>query len=90
MRLLMHTKNMALVRDMEITDGPTPRVGEVLAMPELAADCGGIHTFLVVDVCWLLTDGRLSPEITARATEPDANRLHFLTEMGWLAPLPAD
>ena len=89
MRLLIHTKNMSLVKDMTLPDGPTPRVGEVLAFPDLADDCGGLHTFLVIDVTWLLIDGRLSPEIEAMATDPSANRHHRLAERGWLPPIPS-
>jgi hypothetical protein len=88
MRLMLETKNGALVLDTVLPDGPTPRVGEVLAFPGLAESCGGLHTFLVLDVCWLVVDGRLSPELTARATSPDANRYYRLAELGWLAPIP--
>lgn len=88
MRLILESKNGAQVRDMQLPDGPTPRVGEVLAFPELAEWCGGLHTFLVLDVCWLVVDGRLSPEVTALATSPDENRHYRLAERGWLAPLP--
>lgn len=90
MRLLIEAKNGALVRDMTLPNGPTPRVGEVLAFPDLAPECGGLHTFLVLDVCWLLEEGRLSPEIQARACDPVPNRAFRLAEMGWLAPLPTE
>lgn len=86
---MLYKKNgSTLAREMALPDGPTPRVGEVIALPDLTNDCGGLHTFLVLDVCWLLKDGRLTPELTARACEPVHHRQEFLAEMGWLAPAP--
>jgi hypothetical protein len=90
MRLILESKNGAQVRDMQVPNGPTPRVGEVLAFPELSEHCGGLHTFLVLDVCWMMVDGQLSPEVIARATSPDENRYFRLAEAGWLPPLPQD
>ena len=90
MRLMLESKNGATVLDTTVPDGATPRVGEVLAFPDLAESCDGLHTFLVLDVCWLMVGGRLSPEVTARATSPIENRHHRLAELGWLPPLPED
>lgn len=90
MKLLLHTKNMSLVQEIDLPDGPTPRVGEVLAVPHLAADCQGLDTFLVLDVTWVLNSGRLVAEVTARAAVPEDQRFIELASSGWLAPLPQE
>jgi len=88
MRLIIYTKNLSLAADIYTEDGPTPRVGEVLALPHLADMCGGMHLFLVTDVSWLLNGQKLQAEVTAQAANPEAHRLVTLQEQQWLPPSP--
>ncbi len=86
MRLLIHTKTMALVADVQVADGPAPRVGEVLALPHLASMCQGMSEFLVTNVCWVINGQKLQAEVSAQAATPSAHRLRLLQEQHWLAP----
>ena len=86
MRLLIHTKTMALVSDVQVEDTPAPRVGEVLALPHLANMCQGMSEFLVTNVCWVLNGQKLQAEVSAQAANPSAHRLALLQEQHWIAP----
>ena len=84
MILEIFTKNFALTAELQVPDGPVPRVGETITLEQDVGYLQGMTELLVHEVTYVLENNALTPVIRCFARTGAENRRLILEENGWI------
>jgi hypothetical protein len=76
------SKNMALIKNVELETDAVPRIGEAIWLEFDGMDSD--VSYLIHDVFYYVSEQRLSPVVCCHEATPNAHRKLVLEENGWL------